>query len=228
MIVSLFMRSTLLIDPNFAESNTVTVLIGEEKRPFYVQKQLLCEKLPYFKACLKSGWQKDASQPIVLDDVDIEGFRVLLQWLFDQELPMCSDTSKLDWNLFDKAYQTGDRLVATKFQNRLIDSLLDGVQNANYYWSFNKLEVLRDLGLSHTLYYQLVPKNAISGFYEARGKEEDLVESLEALADTKSMLQEVVQAMFNFTRSPWSEVYNMDLCKFHSLKEGNNCSNDED
>lgn len=48
----------ILIHYNFAEgvSATVTVLVGKEKTAFILHKQLLCDKVPYFKARLKADW----------------------------------------------------------------------------------------------------------------------------------------------------------------------------
>lgn len=126
---------------------------------FRVYKDLLCEWIPYFQACLKADWRSDSSEPIKLRHFKIEGFRVLLRWLFNEELPFHTKGAAVNWKLLDIAYETADGLAVFDLQNKLVDFVLKATRPKELYWEPKKSEILKMLQLAHTPYYRLVLKS---------------------------------------------------------------------
>lgn len=62
------------------------ILVGREKVKFFVHKSLLMEQSPFFAAQAKPCW-KDAELGVDLKDIDVEGFEIVVDWMYRKELP---------------------------------------------------------------------------------------------------------------------------------------------
>lgn len=59
----------------------VTVLVGPEKKPFYVYKEILCFYSKYFQNAFDGSFREADDRELVLDDIDVQTFRHVAQWL---------------------------------------------------------------------------------------------------------------------------------------------------
>jgi hypothetical protein len=55
-------------------SMLITVLVGDDKHAFYLDKQQLCACLPMFLSLLKSGFREVEEQVVLLLEVDAKTF----------------------------------------------------------------------------------------------------------------------------------------------------------
>ncbi|KAF2099239.1 hypothetical protein NA57DRAFT_76469 [Rhizodiscina lignyota] len=66
------------------ELTIVTVLVGSEKKPFYLYKEVLCHHSEYFRNAFNGEFREASKRELVLDDTNVETFRYVAQWLHDQ------------------------------------------------------------------------------------------------------------------------------------------------
>lgn len=199
---------------SFSESEVVTVLVGADKHPFRIYKQLLCDKIPYFEACLKSDWRSHDSSPVELDDIDVDAFRVVVRWLFNEALSIPSRDSTFTQHDLENVYQIADRLMLAKLQNALIDAAIESLK-PNDAFKFGKLQSLRDRNLSHTLLYRLVLKSAVRSFMVKVPTKEMIVDELKSIADP-NLFREIIVSIYEYNGKPWPRPVNMaDRSEFY-------------
>ena len=74
----------------FWEVPTVTLFVGEDKRPFHVHRSLLCEASSFFKAAFEGNFRETSEQKMDLPEEDEGSFDLFVQWLYDRhyEIPL--------------------------------------------------------------------------------------------------------------------------------------------
>lgn len=64
-------------------SDTITVLAGQDEKPFTVHKNVLCKNAPYFNAASSDQWQRDGEEGVArLTSVDEETFQMYVHWAY--------------------------------------------------------------------------------------------------------------------------------------------------
>lgn len=96
----------------------ITVQDGDEAAmDFFVHKALLKAKSPYFNALL--GFKEYIENSIKFVNMDIDGFRYVLQWLY-------KDTIELLYYSVEtmiRAYAIADRLMIRALRNKIVDNM---------------------------------------------------------------------------------------------------------
>lgn len=136
-----------------------------------------------------------------MTDIDLKRFRVLVSWLYNVELPICDVDSALSFGLMDIAYKTADQLMAVELQNKLVDLHIEGMRQVRRNWWFSKLEILKDLELAHTPYYQLMLKSVVKAFQDQHFTVDEFTETLGQLSNLNDVVLEVMTALFSSSNS---------------------------
>lgn len=203
------------------KSDTVEILVGPDKQVFYVHKQLLREKVPYFEVCLKEDWKKDKDDAVDLREVDPAGFGFIVTWLYTERLPeriQGPGKGTFDWDMMDVVYKVADGLMITQLQNDLVNIHLDSLAaRGSQHWFFGKLARLYRLDLSHTPYYQMVLKSLARAI--AKGVITGLTGKVNGLGeDTPSaVMRELLLHIESYHEKSWPAVTapETDRCEFH-------------
>ncbi|TVY50521.1 hypothetical protein LCER1_G005360 [Lachnellula cervina] len=75
---------------NFKDpSKLVTLVVGPEKKEFVVHKEFACQYSPVFKAAFNSEFEEGQTQRYALEDVTEPVARLLVNWLYMQQLDIC-------------------------------------------------------------------------------------------------------------------------------------------
>ncbi|TVY15073.1 hypothetical protein LARI1_G006125, partial [Lachnellula arida] len=75
---------------NFKDpSKLVTLVVGPEKKEFVVHKEFACQYSPVFKAAFNGEFIEGQTQTYALEDVTEPVARLLVNWLYTQQLDLC-------------------------------------------------------------------------------------------------------------------------------------------
>lgn len=117
-------RYLMLISSRLA-GRAVDVLVGEEKEIFSVHEKLIRASSPFFDKAVSGIWLESTQHTIELPEDEPEIFGIYVHWLYYEKLPVsCNEPSSEYLNLM-KAYTLGDKLLDTKFQDTVIDAIVD-------------------------------------------------------------------------------------------------------
>ena len=75
----------------FCEVPTVTLLVGESKKAFYVHQEQLCEVSPFFKAAFTSEFREGSEKRMDLVEEDEDTFDHFIQWLYSRQYEIPGD-----------------------------------------------------------------------------------------------------------------------------------------
>ncbi|KEF53725.1 uncharacterized protein A1O9_10126 [Exophiala aquamarina CBS 119918] len=101
--------------------NTVKVLVGKRKIEYDIQRDLLTNSSPFFKACLTNGMKEKEENVIELSEDSSDGFSLLVEWIeYDRVSPVVGDK---DTVLAMDAYVLADKYGMFNLQNGLIDRI---------------------------------------------------------------------------------------------------------
>jgi hypothetical protein len=96
---------------------SVTVLVGGDQRPFYLDREKLCSCSSFFLSALTSGFKETEERVVRLPEVDPETFQDFERWLPDQDV---SQFEVLDWERLYKFFLLTDYLLVLSIQKPLL------------------------------------------------------------------------------------------------------------
>lgn len=102
-------------------SETVKLLIGLERKTYYVHKDLLCEKSYYFKGAFGDGFEESVDGAMILEDADLEVFEMFLSWFYGTPVPLIK--TGLAYIAHIKLYVMADRYGVERLMNNTMDRL---------------------------------------------------------------------------------------------------------
>lgn len=98
---------------------------------FSAHAPVLLSSSLFFKKALSGKWEESNTDSVKLPEVEPDIFTIYLHWLYFGTLPVLhnasgsgSDRGNEDLEIA-KAYVLGDRLIDTKFQNAVIDAIIE-------------------------------------------------------------------------------------------------------
>ena len=108
--------------------------MGSEQVIYSVHESLVRASSPFFDKAMAGEWKESAQRTVQLPDVDVEIFALYAHWLYCGTLPVIGErrdwTGTMEYLHLAKAYVLGDRLLDTKFQNAVIDAIVEKSQTA--------------------------------------------------------------------------------------------------
>ncbi|KAH8791252.1 hypothetical protein F5882DRAFT_460374 [Hyaloscypha sp. PMI_1271] len=67
-------------------NETVKIYVGPKRKLWFLNEELLCDRVPFFKSAFKSGWKEGESKVMKLPDDDPETFGHLVGWVYTKAL----------------------------------------------------------------------------------------------------------------------------------------------
>jgi len=128
------------------------VIVGTEKKEFYISRFLICQHSEFFKAASSDRWESGRTDTVILERDDAKTFGFFLTWLVSGDVASAADFRPIharQGNLSPEArgaaqasteaqgddliqcYILGDMLQAPSFCNHIIDVMLLGCK-VNY------------------------------------------------------------------------------------------------
>ncbi|KAG9244191.1 hypothetical protein BJ878DRAFT_551036, partial [Calycina marina] len=135
--VSVMDKPTMLTKSSFTGPLLkVVVSNGANTEEFLVSKDLICTESAFFKSACNDNWKSGRTNTVTLADDDVTDFTIFLTWLHTRNLRQSTELNSLFGNfnteLFIRklvdCYALGDVLLAERFQNCLMNSLIASIK----------------------------------------------------------------------------------------------------
>ncbi|QDS71495.1 hypothetical protein FKW77_004586 [Venturia effusa] len=111
-----------------------TILVGQDKTPYKVHRDLICNQSPFFAAALRGSFAESSTQQLELPDIDTKCFDHVILWLYQNRLEPLSyffkDGKATYFTLLD-LYATADQLDIEGLRNRVLDRVAELAENTN-------------------------------------------------------------------------------------------------
>ncbi|KAE9991893.1 hypothetical protein EG327_010680 [Venturia inaequalis] len=111
-----------------------TILIGPEKTPYVVHRDLICSQSPFFTAALRGSFLESSTQSLELPDIDTKCFDHVILWLYQSRLEPLSyffkDGKATYFTLLD-LYATADQLDIEGLRNGVVDLVAELAEVTN-------------------------------------------------------------------------------------------------
>lgn len=110
------------------------ITVGTSKEPFHIHESVLCTSSHFFKAAMSGSWKESTEHTIELPEDDPKAFAVYSHWLYFAKIPGLLQVAKKgesakqsaqEYYDLVSAYVLGDKLLDAKFQNSVIDAIID-------------------------------------------------------------------------------------------------------
>lgn len=125
-------KRTLAHPTTFNQENTVTLLIGPDKKALIVHEFRLASS-EFFKTAMKKEWAEGQTRTVSFLDDDPDDFAYYLDWMYFGNLPtsiydeydvsLDKDTDDT-WELLARLYVLRERLLNTPFRNALMIEII--------------------------------------------------------------------------------------------------------
>lgn len=76
-------------------NNTVTVFVGPERKKFILNKELLCDRVPFFRGAFKTGFKESTTKKIDLPEDNADSFGLMVDWVYTDEVKCISCNDKI-------------------------------------------------------------------------------------------------------------------------------------
>ena len=113
----------------FYEDPTVTLIVGENKKPFYVHLNALCDASLFFKAAFTGGFKERFEKTMQLPEDEESIFELFVDWLYYRRysmLPEKEDDDDEDNSRFMQAFQLfvlAEKYGVCELKNLVIERL---------------------------------------------------------------------------------------------------------
>ncbi|XHF97178.1 hypothetical protein AWENTII_000779 [Aspergillus wentii] len=108
---------------------SVDVVVGNQQEPFSVHENLVRTSSRFFDKAMAGKWRESLQRTVKLPDEEPNIFTLYLHWLYYGALPVYCDKPGLAGNSeyleLAKAYVLGDKLLDSKFQDTVIDAIIE-------------------------------------------------------------------------------------------------------
>ena len=195
----------------------VALLVGPEKRVFYLHRGLLCSVSDYFNTALHSGFKETEEQKIELPEEDPEVVERFQLWLYTKSILDHDETvQNIDYPIYVDLYVFAESRLIPKLQNEAINAIIrkgsiDGTISTNsaIYRKTIDSSPIRRLTVDRT-----VRLGALNTWGFKSTNEDNLLNS-------KDYLQDVVVALYEEKKGPKETDFWKIRCNYHVHSEDN-------
>ncbi|KGO68807.1 Uncharacterized protein PITC_076890 [Penicillium italicum] len=112
----------------------LTIIVGDSKEPLHVHKSIICNSSPFFKNAMSGSWKESKEHTLELPEDDPKIFAWYSHWLYFAKIPTIVEAvapedreanHSKEYHDLVEAYVLGDKLLDTKFQNSVIDAIVE-------------------------------------------------------------------------------------------------------
>lgn len=183
---------------------------------FFVHESLLNEHSPYFEAKAKPCWKRTESS-VDLRDVSVEGFELVVNWIYSEGMPTPLPSSSTDLDSFFKTvrtgYKTADQLLMICLQDQLLEDLKRCLQKSGRYLNLTAASYVIKDDLKHTPLYTFTVKSVV--YHLTTNKPNGFEQGLEHLADYPGVLKDILRYVLMFRIAAWQNPTVETGCEFH-------------
>lgn len=127
-------------------SEPIKIHVGHEGKVYYIHRQLLIEKIPFFEKCLQGNMRESLENEVRLPTESLLVFEELTNWLYGGAMTL----SGKPWNLTTRQlaidlYVLADKWCIETLRNDIVDRFR--AFSKTQYLDFSCLNRLRDAGL---------------------------------------------------------------------------------
>lgn len=115
-------KTKLRSPSSFATSQIVTVFVGPGRRPFYLHKDLLLQKCPFFEKCLKDSSNAGHENEVPLAEDSSVAWARFSDWMYRDEIIELEDEEENNVLSFARTYVLADKFCMTSFKNAIVDA----------------------------------------------------------------------------------------------------------
>ncbi|KAF7122784.1 hypothetical protein CNMCM5793_000894 [Aspergillus hiratsukae] len=112
---------------------TVDIAVGVQKEIFSVHETLIRASSSFFDKAMAGDWKESQQRTIQLPEDEPGIFALYVKWLYCGTLPVVCDEPGLPGNSeyinLVKAYVLGDKILDSKFQDTVIDAIVEKSQS---------------------------------------------------------------------------------------------------
>lgn len=123
----------------FHPDSLVTLLVGPEEDKMVVHRTFLSQDSAFFKAALKKQWAEGQTRVIKLPEESLELMQDYIGHLYGVKLPTrvlvtgSCEVNDGHYEALGRLYVLGERMLDTKYQNKIICEFFRLTQVCNYY-----------------------------------------------------------------------------------------------
>jgi BTB/POZ domain len=215
-------NDALLICPSHAGSDSVKVLVGEQRKTYMFHKTLLTSRCPYFAKCLAPSFPEGRLNEVVLEEESCEAFDHFFDWIYTEQV----DRKKMV--PFGALYMLADRFCMEAFKNSIADTLMEYC--ASRLVPLKELTPLVNHGLSRSrLVEVLMVHTAIDIVLWDNDPDDEHLTSLGNLFRDTKVLGRFIDILERAFRShgegELTSAADINRCYFHDHKETAKCAN---
>lgn len=109
-------------------------MVGPERKPFTVHELIICASSPLFKSAMSGPWKESKEHVVNLPEDDPNIFALYSHWLYYAKIPVRIEGAteakpgqrlNEEYRELIRAYILGDKLLDIKFQNSVIDAIVE-------------------------------------------------------------------------------------------------------
>jgi len=123
-------------------AGVASINVGPEEVPFDAHIELLCDCSPYFNDIFEARYTKPLTEPVLLPDVDPEGFADFLCWAYQGNLETAFKEVPT-WTRLSRLWLLGGKLKTPRLQNTVVTWWFakfrkDDLDEASIYFIYDK------------------------------------------------------------------------------------------
>lgn len=172
---------------------------------------------------MKQCWD-GGQREVDIPDVDVQGFEVVVDWMYSGMLPQRATTYEPGKNdpfqVLNHAYKAADRLMMPKLQNALIDVFLNVMLENNMKPRLDYIRTLCRMNMTNTPYFEMVVMWVVQSMATRPIASELFSQSMDGMEDYPEALKTIIRYMNEYRIEPWSFDANTSRCRFHIHPKG--------
>ncbi|PYI25302.1 hypothetical protein BP00DRAFT_452242 [Aspergillus indologenus CBS 114.80] len=111
------------------QGRAIEIVVGDEQKVFGVHEGLVRSSSPFFNRALAGEWKESVQRTVPLPDDEPEIAALYIHWLYTGKLAVsCGEPGRIkhaEYLDLVKAYVFGNKILDTRFQNAIIDALVE-------------------------------------------------------------------------------------------------------
>ena len=208
---------------SFAESDMITLQVGEKESLFRVHKDLLTNSgSEFFTAALENFSEAQTNTIRLLED-DAQVVRGFVEWLYSRKVTSLELTNKLPKDVIG-VLLFGDKIGAEAFMNDLMDALRAALYETRFFSIPEHIIPLLDAGLPDSKIYQLGIWSFVYQLNNENSRtKKQIKQSVKELNGRQELIDDIFDGILDRKNQPSSDPNTWAACYFHEHKDGSKC-----
>ncbi|PYI31700.1 hypothetical protein BP00DRAFT_395914 [Aspergillus indologenus CBS 114.80] len=105
--------------------DVITILVGPKQKAYTVHEELARASSPVIDKALTASWVEHCNRTIQFPEDEPATFEIYMHWLYFSTFAVVSYDGSSGYRPLIKAYVLGDKLLDTKFQDAVVDAIVE-------------------------------------------------------------------------------------------------------